>query len=56
MISILLKLFLGVLIGGIAGFIFYRIVGCPTGACPITRKLLNSIIYGAFIGLLVAML
>jgi hypothetical protein len=54
MLSILLKLFLGALIGGIGGFIYYKIVGCPTGACPITRKPLNSIIYGAFIGLLVA--
>lgn len=53
--SLLLKLFLGLTIGGIVGFLYYKLVGCPTGACPITRKPLNSILYGMFMGLMIAL-
>lgn len=52
--SILLKLVLGAFIGGIGGFIYYKLVGCPTGSCPITKSPVNSTIYGIILGVLVA--
>jgi hypothetical protein len=50
----LLRLFLGALIGGILGFIYYKKVGCPTGACPITKNPYSSTIYGALLGIMIA--
>jgi len=43
---------LGILIGGIGGFMYYRFVGCSSGTCPITSNPYNSIIYGALMGYL----
>lgn len=42
-------------IGGLLGYVYYRFVGCATGACPITRNPYTSIIYGALIGFLIAL-
>lgn len=36
---------LGGIVGGIAGYIYYKEIGCSTGTCPITSKPLNSVIY-----------
>lgn len=44
----------GALIGGLAGFLYYRFVGCASGACPITSNPLVAMPYGAVIGVLVA--
>jgi tetrahydromethanopterin S-methyltransferase subunit D len=38
---------LGGIFGGIAGYFYWREIGCVTGTCPITSKPLNSIIYFA---------
>jgi hypothetical protein len=38
---------LGGIFGGIAGYFYWRDIGCTTGSCPITSKPLNSIIYFA---------
>ncbi|MDT8888148.1 DUF6132 family protein [Aquirufa regiilacus] len=43
---------LGSLFGGIAGYFYWRDIGCSTGTCPITSKPLNSIIYFAVLGYL----
>jgi len=43
--------FAGVLIGGTLGFLYYRIIGCSSGTCPITANKWSSIIYGAVLGL-----
>lgn len=43
----------GVLIGGLAGYLYYRYVGCATGTCPITSNPYMSIAYGALMGYLV---
>lgn len=40
-------------IGAAAGFGFYRVVGCRSGACPIWANPYAATIYGAFLGLLV---
>ncbi|MHA8091428.1 DUF6132 family protein [Aquirufa regiilacus] len=43
---------LGGLFGGIAGYFYWRDIGCSTGTCPITSKPMNSIIYFAVLGYL----
>lgn len=45
--------FLGVLTGGIAGFLYYHFVGCTTGSCPITSHSYSSIIVGSLLGYLI---
>lgn len=47
------KVLAGIVAGGLLGYLFYRLVGCSTGTCPITSRPLNSILYGAVMGLLV---
>ncbi len=36
--------------GGALGFVWHKLVGCRTGACPITANPYISTLYGAFIG------
>jgi hypothetical protein len=43
----------GAVVGGIGGFVYYYIVGCSTGTCPITSNPYISILYGAIVGYLV---
>ncbi len=50
-----LKIVSGVLIGGVAGYGWHRLVGCSTGACPITANPYISTIYGALVGLMIAL-
>lgn len=45
---------LGIFIGTIAGFLYWNFVGCASGTCAITSKPLNSSLYGALMGYLVA--
>lgn len=41
---------LPVILGGAGGFLYYRFIGCKTGACPITSNPWISTLYGALIG------
>jgi Family of unknown function (DUF6132) len=41
---------IGIVIGAIAGYLYYYYVGCASGTCAITSKPLNSTVYGAAIG------
>lgn len=43
----------GAFVGGIAGYVYYKQVGCSTGTCMITSKPLNSTVYFAIMGALV---
>lgn len=43
----------GVLIGAIAGFLYWKEIGCNSGTCMITSKWHNSTAYGALMGGLV---
>ncbi|MFC2076809.1 DUF6132 family protein [candidate division KSB1 bacterium] len=42
----------GVLVGAGAGVGFYFLVGCRTGACPLTSNPVSSALYGALMGFL----
>ena len=44
---------IGIVVGAIAGYIYYFYVGCASGTCAITSKPLNSTLFGALIGGLV---
>ncbi len=48
-------LVLGLMVGGLVGFGWYRLVGCRTGTCPITSSRTTSILFGAAMGLFVAL-
>jgi len=39
-----------VIAGGLIGYAWYRVVGCSTGACPITSSPWVSTIFGMLIG------
>ena len=40
----------GVVVGSISGYLYWRFVGCSTGTCVITSNPINSTIYGALLG------
>lgn len=40
----------GVLLGALAGYLYYFYVGCASGTCAITSRPLNSTLYGALMG------
>lgn len=42
--------YIGILIGGVAGFLYWKFVGCESGACPITSNKFISVGYGALLG------
>lgn len=41
---------LGVGVGAIIGFLYWKFIGCASGTCPITSNPVNSTIYGAVLG------
>jgi len=43
-------LILGIVLGAIAGFLYWKLVGCNSGTCLITSKWHNSTVYGAIMG------
>lgn len=49
------RLAMGILIGGSLGFVYQKLVGCQTGACPLTATPLRGILYGAIMGTLFAL-
>lgn len=49
----MVKIGIGVALGGVGGLLYYKFVGCSTGTCPITSNPYSSVIYGALIGYLV---
>lgn len=44
----------GLLLGGIAGYLYWFYVGCNSGTCAITSKAPNSTAYGVLMGGLIA--
>jgi Family of unknown function (DUF6132) len=50
----ILKFMIGAAVGAALGFGYYKLVGCPTGACPLVRNPWITTLYGATIGALLA--
>lgn len=46
---------IGAVAGGGLGYLWHRLVGCSTGACPIVRSPYLSVIWGALLGLTFAL-
>jgi hypothetical protein len=46
----IIRLIIGVVVGAVAGFAYYRYIGCSSGACPLTSNPYISTIYGAVMG------
>lgn len=41
---------IGVFVGALGGYLYWKFVGCESGTCAITSKPLNSTLYGAMMG------
>ena len=41
---------IGIPLGVIAGFLYWKFVGCNTGTCAITSNPINSTLYGSVMG------
>lgn len=41
---------IGIVVGAIAGYLYYFYIGCVSGTCSITSRPLNSSAYGALMG------
>lgn len=40
----------GIVLGAVGGYLYWRFVGCNSGTCPITSSPTISTLYGALIG------
>ena len=45
---------IGITLGELVGFLYWKFVGCSSGTCMITSRPINSTLYGALMGFLVA--
>lgn len=52
--SVAIRVIIGVILGAVIGFGVYRLVGCSTGACPLTSNPWVSTILGAVMGVFIA--
>jgi len=43
-------LIIGLVLGAVAGFLYWKLIGCNSGTCMITSKWHNSTTYGAVMG------
>lgn len=44
------KVFIGIIVGGVIGYLYYYFVGCSTGNCPLTSSPVNSVLVGMLLG------
>ncbi|MFN8436491.1 MAG: DUF6132 family protein [Cytophagales bacterium] len=42
-----------VLLGAGLGYLYYKYIGCSSGACPLTSNPYTSMLYGAFLSYLI---
>lgn len=50
-----MKFVIGAIVGALVGyFLFYKLIGCANGSCPITSNKYVSTLYGTITGLLLA--
>jgi hypothetical protein len=50
----ILRIIIGAAVGAGLGLGWYKLVGCPTGGCPLTSHPVVSSVYGAVLGVLIA--
>lgn len=50
-----LRLLLFALVGALAGYLLRRLVGCPSGGCPITGNPWVATLYGAAVSLVLGL-
>jgi len=50
----MIRIIIGPLTGAVIGYVYYRLIGCSTGACPITSNPWASMLYGAVLGFMMA--
>jgi Kef-type K+ transport system membrane component KefB len=43
-------LIIGIVLGAFVGFMYWKLIGCYSGACMITSKWHNSTLYGGLMG------
>ncbi len=43
-----------VVVGALAGYLYWYFIGCSSGSCAITSSPVNSTLYGAFMGFLLS--
>ena len=43
-----------IILGSIGGYLYYKLVGCSTGACPLQSNPWFTVLWGALAGYLVA--
>ena len=46
----IVRLMIGGVVGGLAGYGVYRVIGCSSGTCPITANPWISTIFGMVLG------
>ncbi|MEJ5994499.1 DUF6132 family protein [Pedobacter sp. Du54] len=46
---------IGLLMGALGGYLYWKFIGCNTGTCAITASPINSTIYGAFMGTVIGL-
>jgi len=49
-----IKMIIVTLGGGALGLLYYKLVGCQSGTCPITAKPHRTAIYGAILGFMIS--
>ncbi len=50
--SVLLRLVIGAVIGGIGGYLYYYFIGCKTNSCPITSNPYYTVLWGVLLGVI----
>ncbi|MGH9615035.1 MAG: DUF6132 family protein [Bryobacteraceae bacterium] len=48
------RILIGAAVGAVLGFAWHKLVGCSSGACPLTSNPFISTLYGTVVGALVA--
>jgi len=43
-------LIIGIVLGAVVGFMYWKLIGCSNGTCTITSKWYNSTVYGSVMG------
>ena len=50
--SIITRMSIGIVFGGVVGFAYYYFIGCKSGTCAITSNPIVSTMYGVLLGVL----